>query len=337
MNNQSTDQCDRPSGVTVMPKVSVVIPAYNAMSYLPETLESVFQQKFCDFEVLIVDDGSTDLIQDWLTHNITDSRVKLIAQTNQGLSAARNTGIGHAQGEYIAFLDADDLWHPLKLEKQVDYLDQHPEVGLIYNWVAIINELSHPTGRVMKGNIQGNVLEEILQRNIIDCPSVLVRRQCFEKVGLFDRTLRSVEDWEMWIRIAARYPFAVTQEPLVYYRQHSNNMSKNWRVMEQAFLQVIEKSFQSVPAELQYLKNNSLGYAKLCVAWKALQSRDRDHQLAWQFQQQAIAHYPKLRYSSNNLRLTLAIKALQWLGADSYGKLLSVGFAIRRRLSGSLS
>lgn len=317
----------------MMPKVSVIIPAYNAMRYLPETLNSVFQQTFRDFEVLIVDDGSTDLIQDWLAQNITDSRVKVIAQANQGLSAARNTGIKQTQGEYIAFLDADDLWHPLKLEKQVDYLDHHVEVGLIYNWVTVINESGNPTGRIMGRNIQGNVLEEILQRNIIDCPSVLVRRQCFEQVGVFDRTLRSVEDWEMWIRIAARYPFAVTPEPLVYYRQHSSNMSKNWRVMEQAFLQVIEKSFQAVPPDLQYLKNNSLGYANLCVAWKALQSQDRDSQLARKFQQQAIAHYPKLRYSSNNLRLTLAIAALQWLGSDSYSKLLSVAFAIRRRIS----
>ena len=318
----------------VRPKVSAIVPAYNAMRYLPETLNSILGQTFEDFEVLIVDDGSTDSIQDWLNRHVTDVRVKVIAQANQGLSAARNTGIVHAQGEYIAFLDADDLWHPLKLAKQVDYLDRHAEIGLIYNWVAVIDAAGNPTGRIMGGTIAGNVFAEILQRNIIDCPSVLVRRQCFDRVGLFDRTLRAVEDWDMWIRIASHYAFAVTQEPLVYYRQHSHNMSKNWRLMEQAFLQAIDKSFESAPSELQYLKNHSLGYANLCVSWKALQSQDMDTQLARKFQQQAIVYYPKLRYCANNLRLTLAIAALQLLGSDAYNKLLAVVFAMRRRISG---
>jgi Glycosyltransferase like family 2 len=231
-------------------------------------------------------------------------------------------------------LDADDLWHPLKLEKQVHYLDHQTGIGLVYNWTAVIDAAGNPTGRVMAGDIEGYVLKELLQRNIIDCPSVLVRRKCFEQVGLFDTTLRSVEDWDMWIRIAARYAIAVTQEPLVYYRQHSNNMSKNWRVMEQAFHQVIEKSFQIVPSHYQYLKNNALGYANLCLAWKALQSQDKDSHLAKKFQKQAIAHYSKLRFAPNNLRLTVAIFSLQWLGAGSYRKFLSVAFAIRRFLSG---
>lgn len=317
-----------------MPKVSVVIPAYNAMTYLPDTLNSVLQQTFSSFEVLIIDDGSTDHIQAWVAQNITDSRVKLIAQANQGLSAARNTGIANAQGEYIAFLDADDLWEPTKLEVQVHYLDNNSAVGLVYNWIGVIDAEGKPTGRVWGGNIEGNVLEEILQRNIIDCPSVLVRRKCFDELGVFDTMLRSVEDWDMWIRIATRYPFAVTKEPLVYYRQHASNMSKNWRVMEQAFHQVIEKSFQSVPSQLQYLRNNSLGYANLCLAWKALQSKDRDAQLASKFQQQAIAYYPKLRYSRENFRLTLAIVSLRWLGSNYYSRLLSVAYAVRRRISG---
>lgn len=317
-----------------MPKVSVVIPAYNAMTYLPDTLNSVLQQTFSDFEVLIIDDGSTDHIQAWVAQNITDPRVRLIAQANQGLSAARNTGIANAQGEYVAFLDADDLWEPTKLEVQVRYLDNNSAVGLVYNWIAVIDAQGKPTGKVWRGDIEGDVLEEVLQRNIIDCPSVLVRRKCFEEVGVFDRTLRSVEDWDMWIRIATRYNFGVTREALVYYRQHTSNMSKNWRVMEQAFHQVIEKSFESISPKLLPLKNNSLGYANLCLAWKALQSKDRDYQLASLFQQQAIAHYPKLRYSRENIRLTLAIASLRYLGANYYSRLLSVAYTLRRRITG---
>lgn len=324
-------------GVKTMPKISVVIPAYNAMTYLPDTLNSVLGQTFTDFEVLIIDDGSTDHIQSWFAQSVIDSRVRLISQINQGLSGARNIGIKNAQGEYVAFLDADDLWVPTKLEKQTDWLDDNPAVGLIYNWTALIDAEGKPTGRIMGGNVEGDVLQEILQHNIIDCPSVLVRRQCFENVGLFDCTLRSVEDWDMWIRIARCYPFAVTKEPLVYYRQHPSNMSKNWQVMEQSFDQVIEKSFQTVPLKLQYLKNNSLGYANLILAWKALQSKDKDYHLASKFQQQAVNYYPQLRSSRENLRLTVAIFSLKWLGSRRYNQLLSIAYALRRPISGITS
>ena len=325
---------DLPIDEIAAPKVSIVIPAYNAMTYLPATLASVFNQTFSDFEVLLVDDGSTDSIQTWVAQTVRDSRVKLIYQVNQGLSAARNTGITHSQGKYIAFLDADDLWNPIKLEQQVQWLDTHPAVGLIYNWTALIDSAGNPTGRVLGSEIEGDVLPEMLQRNFIDCPSVLVRRQCFDRVGLFDCTLRSVEDWDMWIRIAGVYPFAVTRAPLVYYRQHPTNMSKNWRVMEQSFQQVITKAFASAPPELQALKPKSLGSAYLVLAWKALQSQERDCQLARQFQQQAIAQNPKLRTSRENLRLTIAILSLKWLGADRYSYFLTIVYALRRRLSG---
>ncbi|AFY92662.1 glycosyltransferase family 2 protein [Chamaesiphon minutus] len=317
------------------PKVSIVIPAYNAMTYLPDTLASVFQQTFYDFEVLLVDDGSTDSIQTWVAQTVFDRRVKLISQPNQGLSAARNTGITHSQSEYIAFLDADDLWHPTKLAQQVQWLDAHPTLGLIYNQTAQIDSAGTPTGRVLGSAISGNIWPQMLQRNIIDCPSsVLVRRQCFDRVGLFDRTLRSVEDWDMWIRIAAIYPVAVICQPLVYYRQHPSNMSKNWRVMEQSFDRVITKAFAAAPPELQALKPQSLGSAALVLAWKALQSQDRDCQLARKFQQRAIDRNPKLRISSENLRLTIAILALKWLGAERYSRFLSIAYAVRRRRSG---
>jgi Glycosyl transferase family 2 len=322
-------------GAIATPKVSIVIPAYNAMTYLPDTLASVFQQTFSDFEVLLVDDGSTDSIRTWVRQTVADRRVKLLSQSNQGLSAARNTGITYSQSEYIAFLDADDLWHPTKLAEQVQWLDAHPTIGLSYTLTASIDSVGNPTGRVLGSAIAGNVLPQMLQRNIIDCPSsVLVRRQCFDRVGLFDRTLRSVEDWDMWIRIAAVYPFAVICKPLVYYRQHPHNMSKNWRVMEQSFDRVITKAFAVAPPHLQALKPQSLGSAALVLAWKALQSQDRDCQLAQKFQQQAIDRNPKLRTSTENLRLTIAIESLKWLGTNGYTRFLAVAYAVRRRIAG---
>jgi len=315
-----------------MPKVSVVIPAYNAMNYLPETVESVLRQSFTDFEVLIIDDGSSDHIVQWASQ-IADPRVRLISQENQGLPGARNTGITQAHGEYIAFLDADDLWELTKLEKQVRCLDNNPAVGLVHTWMLLVDEQGKSTGRVMKSNGEGDIWKQLVERNIIACPSVIVRRCCFEAVGIFDINLRSIEDWDMWLRIASRYPFAVIKEPLAYYRQLPGSMSKNCQVMEQAFHRVIEKAFHSAPSELLYLKNRSYGYANLCLAWKALQSHERDYKLALHFQQQAIYHYPQLRFSWEYIRLSLALATLQWFGQKQYGKVLTLTYALRRRIS----
>lgn len=315
-----------------MPKVSIVIPAYNAMSYLPETLENVLKQTFDDFEVIVINDGSSDETEQYV-FQIKDPRIKLIYQENQGLAGARNTGIAHAEGEYITFLDADDLWEPTKLEKQVQVLEENPEVGLVYTWVVLINEKGESTGRVFKNYAEGNVWEKLTEHNIIECGSVaMVRRHCFETCGVFDRNLRSfVEDWDMWLRIANHYSFKVIKEPLVYYRQHSTSASRNWEAMEQSFQLVIEKAFDSVPPELQYLKNRSYGFTKLCLAWKPLQSVQKDYKKAIDFRKQAVAYYPQLRFSKEYFRLSLAIAIMRWFGADGYRKLLALVYNLRRR------
>jgi glycosyltransferase involved in cell wall biosynthesis len=313
-----------------MPKVSVVIPAYNAMAYLPAAVESVLRQTLVDSEVLIIDDGSVDHIVEWVS-GLTDRRIRLISQVNQGLSAARNTGIVNAQGDYIAFLDADDLWAPTKLAKQVHCLDNHPSVGLVHTAMMFIDVQGTSTGRVMASDLAGDVWSRLVIRNAIACPSVMVRRECFDRVGLFDVNLHSIEDWDMWLRIAAEYPFAVIKEPLAYYRQVPNSMSKNCKVMEASFNTVIERAFQSVQPHQRNLKHRSYAIANLCLAWKAIQSRHRDAKLATHYQQQAVAYHPKCRFSKEYLRLSLAITALEWVGADTYNRLLDMVYAIRRR------
>jgi len=314
-----------------MPEISVIIPAYNAMDYLPETMESVLNQTHQDFEVIVVNDGSSDETQQWISQ-IKDSRVKLIAQENQGLPGALNTGIAYAQGEYITFLDADDLWEPTKLEKQVCVLEKKPEVALVYTWVAFIDEAGKHTGRVFKNEAEGDVWEKLTEHNIVECGSVaMVRRSCFEAVGLFDRNLGStVQDWDMWLRMASKYHFKVVKEPLVYYRQRSTSASRNCEAMARSFQLVIEKAFASAPPELQYLKNRSYGQANRCLAWKALQSSNKDYKQALYFRQQAIAYYPQLRFTWDFIRLSLALAAIQGIGSDSYSKLLGLTYSLRR-------
>ncbi|WP_138501896.1 glycosyltransferase family 2 protein [Nostoc sp. PA-18-2419] len=311
-----------------MPKVSIIIPAYNAMNYLPETLKSILFQTFSDFEVLIINDGSTDNIVQW-ARELPDPRVRLIVQENQGVATARNTGINHAKGKYIAFLDADDLWEPTKLEKQVNYLINHPEVGLLHTSMTLIDSQGNSSGRVITSNAEGNALKKLLEQNTVVTSSVIVRYFCLKNVGEFNKDLRYSQDWEMWVRIATRYSFAVIKEPLVYYRQHFNNATKNWQMLEQGF-GVIEKLFQLVPKELIFLKNRSYGYANIYLAWKALQNGDR--QQATYFRNNAIAYYSRLRYSPWCIRLSIAIAIMEWLGFDGFNRVLVIIYAFRRRI-----
>jgi glycosyltransferase involved in cell wall biosynthesis len=312
-----------------MPKVSVVIPAYNAMTYLPKTLDSVLQQTCTDFEVLIVNDGSTDEIAAWFA-TVTDDRVRLISQANQGLPGARNTGITEAKGEYIAFLDADDLWAPTKLEQQVQCLDAKPEVGLVYAWTLLIDRHGNSTGTVTAAQVEGNVWEKLLLGDVVGSGSAaMVRRSCFDRVGLFDRELTSIEDCDMWVRIAAEYPFAVIKEVLVYYRQHPSGMSRNYDRMAQNSRLKIDKNFERVPLEILYLRPRAYGHAFLWLAWKIMSDGgavDRANHYA----RQAVLHYPQIRYSAKFLRLQLMLKTIALFGADSYPQLKKLSYKLRQ-------
>jgi glycosyltransferase involved in cell wall biosynthesis len=315
-----------------MPKVTVVIPAYNAMAFLPETVDSVLKQTFTDFEVLIVNDGSTDNIVEWATH-VTDSRVKVITQENQRVSVARNTGISNSQGEYIAFLDADDLWEPTKLEKQVLCLDENPEVGMVYTWTLLVDKDNNSIGRIYASNVEGKAWAEILENDMISSgSSPMVRRACFDTVGLFDRTLAYAPDLDMWVRLAFHYPIAVVKEPLLRYRQLPNSFSKNREKMVRDLRQVIEKTFQSVPLELLYLRNRCYASIFLGLAWLSIE--DGDYKKADEFRKQAILHYPQVKFSEKCLRLSLAIAMIYLFGSQGYDGVRNLSRYLRLRMLG---
>ncbi len=312
-----------------MPKVSVIIPAYNAMSYLPETLESVLQQTFTDLEILIVNDGSSDNIVEWAS-SLTDPRIKLISQSNQGVSIARNTALSNAKGEYIAFLDADDLWEQTKLEKQVQFLDNHPTVGLVATWMILTDENNNPLSEVKIDFKQGNIRKEIIEISLIPCGSIpMVRRVCFDEVGLFDSTLRFGEDWEMWTRIAANYDFGLIKELLVYYRQHSKNSSKNSQEILPDFDRLIEKMFSSASAELLPIKAKTYGRMNLYIAWKSLENKDFPG--ANNFCNRAIKSYPQLQYTKNYIRLKILIFTKSKLNADIYKKFRNMFHTLKQQ------
>ncbi len=299
----------------IKPKVSIIIPAYNAIKYLPETVESVLKQSFTDFELLIINDGSSDNTVEWVS-SISDSRVRLISQENKGLSGARNTGITSSKGEYISFLDADDIWEPTKIEKQVYKLDNDPTVGLVYTWVKYFYE-DIESVRLGDPDAEGNVLKAILEANVVMCGSnAMVRRFCFEEVGKFDENLTSIEDWDMWIRIASKYSFAVVKEALVYYRQHNSNMSKNYEMMIQNFNKVFERAFQLVPPDLFYIKEKAYGRVYLHLAWIAW---DRaDYKISSVFLEKATHHCPEISKLHDFQHLNRVSSARNLLGPWGY-------------------
>lgn len=313
----------------LIPKVSVIIPAYNAMTFLPETVESVLNQTFTDFEVIVVNDGSSDNVEQWLSE-IKDPRVRLISQKNQGVSQARNTGILNSRGMYIAFLDADDLWEPTKLEKQVRCLDENAEIGLVDTWIYLIDErgdILFPTGFSYE---PGNVWKQLLEQNIVLCGSTpMVRRCCFDTVGLFDRELHGAEDWYMWTCIAAHYSFQILKEPLVRYRQHFSSASKNFQMMELNTTKAIEKIYESVPSNLQWLKRRTYGRTCRAVAGGAYGTAN--YYIAIRYYLRTIFYYPQLCFAGGLVRPLL--KSILHIGLGNQGYVIH-NFA--RKLKGKI-
>ena len=228
------------------PVVSVVIPAYNAESTLPETISSVLSQTFADFELVIIDDGSTDTTAHVLAC-FTDQRLHYIYQPNQERAVARNRGISVSQGKYLAFLDADDQWMPDKLAKQVALMEGNNDLGLVYSDLLYTNRLTGKTLFLFSQKVKfyrGKVpLRRILIQNFIQSPTPLVRKEVFEEVGLFDPSLIPVEDWDMWIRIVSRFPIDYVAKPLARYCVPQNAVlwSRHPEIQHKAVLKMLDK------------------------------------------------------------------------------------------------
>ena len=214
-----------------IPKVTVIIPTYNYGHFLGEAIQSVLDQSLQEWELIVVDDGSTDNTRE-VVAAFADPRIHYVHQQNRGNPAARNAALRLATGEYVAFLDADDMWFPEKLDKQVAQLDRlPPTVGLVYGDVYLFN---NEDGTIIRSFLQGRrppqgrILRELLDTEgwFISDTGSLIRREVFQRVGLYDESLWWYEDWEMWVRIAAAYEVAAMDEPVARCRRHSANLSK---------------------------------------------------------------------------------------------------------------
>lgn len=254
------------------PVISVIIPAYNAAKTIQETIASVLNQTFSNLELIVINDGSQDSTLDVLS-SIKDSRLQVFSSENSGVCMARNRGIELASGEFISFLDADDIWTLDKLEAQLTALQKNPQAGVAYSWVDYIDEYGnffHPGNPI---TVNGSAYEKMLIQNILENGSnPLIRREALTEIGIFDESLTLAEDWDMWLRLSERYDFVTVPSVQILYRSSSSSASTNIVKMEQSALRLIEKSFKNAPASLQYIKKNTLSTLYHYLTFKSLES-----------------------------------------------------------------
>jgi glycosyltransferase involved in cell wall biosynthesis len=248
--------------------VSIVIPAYNAAATLDETLQSVRSQTYRALEIIVVDDGSTDDTRAIAErHAAVDNRVQVFTQDNAGVAAARNAGWRRARSDLIAFLDADDLWAPTKIEQQIDALRRRGQgVGLVYCGSVRINSEGVVTDRWEVPRCEGDVLERLFVTNMVENGSAaLVRRQALIDANGFDSELRAAgaegcEDYLLWCRIAETYQFAVVPEHLVGYRNLRQSMSSNCPRMLKSWMLVRDEMLARHPEQGDALKSGVGNY-----------------------------------------------------------------------------
>ncbi len=237
-----------------MPSVSIIIPTYNRADLICETLESIFAQTFCDYEIIVVDDGSDQDIPATITtagHPINYQRID-----HAGQGAARNIGMHLAQGQYVTFLDSDDLWAPPFLKKMTAALADNPLAGWVYCDYSTFDEQGelHPAYLPPAQKICGNLFAALLEGNFLCVGGLLFRRECFATVGGFDPELPPVEDWDLWLRVARQYDAVYVDEPLVRIRQNPTHASRNLAITAPLNLKVLAKLQREFPDEAQHFR-----------------------------------------------------------------------------------
>lgn len=268
---------------TGAPRVSVVMAAFNAEFRIEGTLSSVLEQTFTDFELLVIDDGSTDGTAELLGRiSAADPRVRCLTQANSGPGAARNRGIREARGELIAFMDHDDVWHPEKLSLQVGLFDARPGLSVVTCYSTVIGEDGTSLGWRLGGETHGNVYVEMIEWDMVSGGSVaMVRRAALEAVGGYDEALRYREDWDLWIRLSRQFTFGSVSRILVGFTRHARNSSRDYEHMANEGERVLRKSLLDDPALGEPRIRFSLARDMFAIGCHC--GIDMDHRLAWRY------------------------------------------------------
>lgn len=249
------------------PLVTAVIPNYNYSRYLADAVGSALNQTYENLEVIVVDDGSTDDSLKVLEQ--FSDRIKVIAQQNAGVSAARNNGVAAGAGEYLAFLDADDVWHPEKIKKQVERFASEPSLGMVHVGVRDIDADGRELRTLLDG-MQGDVAPELL---ISDRPVILgggsgimITRRIFDDVGGFDQRLSTCADWDIFYQMGLRSKVAFIPYVLLDYRFHGSNMHGNLFRTERDAMLCLEKAFSSPSPQISALRDQAYGKSHLILS-----------------------------------------------------------------------
>lgn len=299
-----------------MATFDVVVPAYNTARFLPQALDSVIAQTYTDWRILLIDDGSTDdtpeLIKPYQAQ--LGDKLLYIRQTNAGLPAARNTAIRHAKAEFLALLDADDVWLPNRLQATLDRARAKPQAGLFYGFVSRIDQHGRLIDTFDQPNRhgEGSVAPHLYMRTLdMPCPTVSFRRSALEKAGLFDESLRASEDRDLWIRIALHYEVALVPEIIALYRLSPQSMSTDVDRMTTSQRTLIAKH-----------------YGKAGCGWRA-----RRVSLSWVHRQraEALAAQGKLQAAVGDVLKAVAYFPFQWHTLRVASSLLLRYFGLIRR------
>lgn len=308
-----------------MPHVSIIVPAYNTLKTLPETVESLLAQTYMNLEVIVVDDGSTDGTADWVKAQ-DDPRLRLYRQVNRGLAGARNGGIIAARGELIGFCDGDDLWEPEKLAKHVAFLNENPWVGVSYSASLLVDENNKSMGIIQAPRLDDVAAHHILLRNPVgNGSSPVIRAETLKDIAYrppgesrdwyFDETLRQSEDIDCWVRIAltTKWGFGGLAEPLTRYRIISGGLSANLSKQHATWSQMAEKIRAIAPVFAANWLPAAEAYQLRYLARRAITLGDA--KTALRLQKQAYGHslHPIFHEPRKTLS-TLVATAVMFLG-----------------------
>lgn len=315
------------------PRISAIVPAYNVESFIADTLQSVFAQTYQDFEIIVVIDGSPDSSAA-ACRQFTDPRLRVIEQDNRGLAGARNTGIRHARGEYVAFLDGDDMWEPEKLERHVEHLDRCPKVGVSFSRSKFFGGTSAAYLMSATGQVDA---KRLLCRNPISNGSTpVVRRETIEAVReddtYFDESLRRNEDIDLWLRIACQTEWQLEglAAALTRYRINAGGLSASFYRQFDSWMTVVEKTRQYAPDLVARWGSLARGYQYRALAQKAVMIGDG--KAAIDLASKALASDLRIFAEPRGTALTVVAAFLLYvLPAALFKPLLELAFAIRTR------
>ena len=229
------------------PLVSVVIAAYNMAAYLPLAIQSVLDQTYRSLEVIIIDDGSADGTREAIRPYLSDPRVRYLFQENKGQAAAKNYGVRESLGEYVAFLDGDDMWAPGKLEAQIPIFANSEAVGVVYSRVLYIDATGKEIGVADNQLFRGRVSGPLLIRNFIGFGTCVVKKECFDRLGGFKEHVRMGVDYDLWLRLSTQYEFEYVDRPLLKYRLWAGQMSKNYKARYLNGIEIMKNFLREFP------------------------------------------------------------------------------------------